>query len=511
MASLTSGVSASASLSGVNRERLFVASCCALAVSAVAFAVIGDILATLKAEFVLTNLEVGYIGGAAIWGFTLSILVFGPLCDTLGMRFLVRSAMVCHLLGVLVMIAASGFWMLFAGALILSLGNGLIEAACNPLVATLYPEQKTVKLNNFHVWWPAGIVLGGLASYGLHAVGVGSWQVRLGLIIVPAVIYAVLMARETFPATENAQSGVTTGEMFKATFTSPLFLLMLLCMFVTASIELGPNRWIPAVLEAGGIPGILVLVWISGLMAVLRMKASGPLVRLLSPTGILFVSVVLTGIGLLWLSYAETGVAAFASATVFALGICFIWPTMLGFVSERIPRSGALGLALMGGAGMGVVGLVAAPILGKIADDVAHERFEVQESAVVRVLESSRETLRNRLAEIPEDQQADVQNTINLTQQVLDFHKAEGTLPQVATANAFRSIIGTGVQAPAVEEVRALLGPAENYGGRISFRYCVPLAAIVAVVFGLLLWRDRRAGGYSIQRIDAEEQKVDLV
>ena len=506
MPATTTAAASTTTLEGIHRERLFIASCCALAVSAVAFAVIGDILGSLKAQFVLTNLEVGYIGGAAIWGFTVTILVFGPLCDTLGMRFLVRLAVVCHILGVLVMIAAGGFWMLFIGALTISLGNGLIEAACNPLVATLYPNQKAIKLNQFHVWWPGGIVLGGLASYGLNAIGLGSWQVRLGLILVPAVIYGVLMARERFPQTENAQSGVSTAEMFKATFTSPLFLLLLLCMFMTASIELGPNRWIPAVLEAGGIPGILVLVWISGLMAVLRLRAAGPLIRRLSPTLILLGSVILTGIGLYWLSWAETSVTAFIAATIFALGICFIWPTMLGFVSERIPKSGALGLALMGGAGMGIVGLVAAPILGKIADEVAHERFEAQETAVVQTLNTSLEAMQTRISQIPEDQQRDVQNAIDLTQAVVARYEATDQLPEIETANAFRAVIGSGIEGPAVEQAQALLGPAENYGGRISFRYCVPLAALLAIIFGVLYWRDRRAGGYDAQRLKAQEE-----
>lgn len=489
-----------ASMDGIRRERLFVASCCALAVSAVAFAVVGDILGTLKAQFVLSNLEVGYIGGAAVWGFSMSILLLGPLCDVLGMRFLVRSAMVCHFAGVLLMISASGFWGLFVGALVLSLGNGLIEAACNPLVATLYPEDKTHRLNQFHVWWPGGIVLGGLASYALAQVGVTSWQVRLGLVLVPAVVYTALMFRERFPATENVQSGVSTGEMFRATFTSPLFLLLLACMFVTATIELGPNRWIPAVLQSGGIPGILVLVWISGLMALLRMKASGPLLRRLSPPGILALSAVLTGAGLLWLSYAETGAVAFAAATVFALGICFIWPTMLGYVSERVPRSGALGLALMGGAGMGVVGLVAAPALGKIADTVAHERFVVEQPAVVGTLTAARDQMRGVLATVPADQRGDVERSIATVDGVLQTTTASGQLPPIETANAFRSVVGTGLPIPAVAQVQALLGPAENYGGRMSFRYCVPLAAIVAVVFVILYLRDRRRGGYRVER-----------
>jgi fucose permease len=489
-----------ASLEGIHRDRLFVASCCALAVSAVAFAVIGDILGALKSQFILDNQQVGYIGGAAIWGFAVSIILLGPLCDVLGMKFLVRVAMVCHVLGVLIMITATGFWSLFTGALVISLGNGLIEAVCNPLVATLYPERKAHRLNQFHVWWPGGIVLGGLASYALNAIGITSWKVRVGLILIPAAVYIVLMLRERFPATENQASGVSTGEMFKATFTSPLFLLMLATMFITASIELGPNRWIPAVLQSGGIPGILVLVWISGLMALMRMKVSGPLIKLLSPTGILLGSMILVAIGLLMLSNAETGTSAFVAATVFAVGITFIWPTMLGFVAERVPRSGALGLALMGGAGMAVVGLVTSPWLGKIADEKAHERFVAEAPAVVSVLDSARQVLRAKLPTVPADQRADVQRAIDITDRVVTAGST-GTLPPIETANAMRAVIGSGVNDPVVARVQALLGPAENYGGRTSFRYCVPLAAVAAVVFALIYVNDRRRGGYRVERI----------
>jgi fucose permease len=492
------------SLEGIHRDRLFVASCCALAVSAVAFAVIGDILGSLKAQFILDNQQVGYIGGAAIWGFAVSIIVLGPLVDVLGMRLLVRVAMVCHVLGALIMITAKGFWALFIGALILSLGNGVIEAVCNPLVATLYPEKKAHRLNQFHVWWPGGIVLGGLASYALHAMGNDSWQLRLGLILIPAAVYIVLMLRETFPATENVASGVSTGEMFAATFTSPLFLLMLATMFITASIELGPGRWIPAVLSSGGLPGILVLVWISLLMAFLRRVVSGPMLRALSPTGVLFVSMILTMIGLYLLSTAETKVSAFTAATFFAFGTAFIWPTMLGFVSERVPRSGALGLALMGGAGMGIVGLVTSPMLGKIADQKAHERFVAEQPVVVSTLDSARNALKAKLPSVPADQQPDVQKSIDMTDKVVTAG-ASGTLPPIETANAMRSIIGSGVQDPAVSKVQAVLGPAENYGGRSSFRACVPLAAIAAVVFAMLYVNDRRRGGYRVERLAGDD------
>ena len=196
--------------------------------------------------------------------------------------------------------------------------------------------------------------------------------------------------------------------MFKSTFTSPLFLLMLATMFITASVELGPGRWIPAVLASGGVPGILILVYGSALMAVLRRVASGPLIKALSPTGILFSSMILAALGLYLLSQAQTLVSALVAATVFFLGVCFVWPTMLGFVSERVPRSGALGLALMGGAGMGIVGLVTSPWLGKVADETSHQRFVAEQPAVVSALDAASKALAAKLPSVPADQQADV-------------------------------------------------------------------------------------------------------
>lgn len=419
--------------------RLFAGSCVALVATSVAFATVGAVMFSLKGEFALTNAQVGWIGGAALWGFAVSQLVFSPFCDTLGMRFLLRAAFAGHLAGTLIMIFAGGFGGLFAGALIIAMANGLVEAACNPLVATLYPDNKTVKLNQFHVWFPGGIVLGGLAAYGLDAAGLDAWRFKMALVLLPTAVYGVLLLGQRFPPTEGVRSGVSMGEMFRAALTTPLMLLMLACMALTASVELGPNRWVPAVLEAGGMPGILVLAYISGIMAVLRWFA-GPVVRRVSPTGILLASAVLSGAGLLWLGAGGSAVAALAAATVFAAGVSYFWPTMLGFVSERVPRSGALGLGLMGTVGMAMAGLVASPLMGAIAD-----------------------------------------------------RRADALLPPGESALALRELIASSADSAAVAEAQALLAPAEYAGGLASFLYLAPLCAVLALVFGRLHLRDRRA------------------
>ena len=472
----------------VRPMRLFRASCIALVATSIAFGVVTAILNPLKLDFALTNQQVGWIGGAALWGFAVSQLVFAPFCDTLGMRSLLRLAFGCHLAGVVVLLTAGGFLQLFLGALVIALGNGLVEAACNPLVAALYPNDKTVRLNQFHVWFPGGIVIGAVLSFLLDQVGIGAWQFKIALIAIPTLLYGWLMLREEFPPTEGVRAQVSMGEMFRATFATPLMILMLFCMAITASAELGPNRWVSAVLEAGGIHGILVLAWISGLMAVLRFKA-GFAVERLSPPGVLAASAITSFAGLLWLSYVETTVAAFAAATVFAVGVCYFWPTMLGFVAERVPRSGALGLGLMGATGMAVVGLVTVPQMGRIADRVGHEQLPAVET---------RALLEDAAAILPGPGDSGTEDLLAAGAAVrlaLAEMGADGALPETTTANALRAIINSAERPALVERAGAILGPADNYGGRVSFRYILPFLAIVIVIFGFRYVRERGVGG----------------
>lgn len=503
---------ASRGVQGINANRLFWGACMALVPTAASFAIIGDILGALKADFILTNYQVGLIGGAALWGMAISQILLGSLAD-LGMRAMMRCAFACHLIGVAVMISATftstsqiAFWVLFSGAIALGLGNGFVEVAGNPLVAALYPDEKTTKLNQFHAWFPGGMVIAGLASYALGLTALGSWEMRLGLTFIPILIYGSMLLTEPFPETEGVKAGVKFGEMFRATFTSPLFLVMFFAMMITASMELGPMRWIPAVLQSGGIPGILVLVWISGLMALLRFN-SRRLVDSLSPTGLLLFSAVVSGLGLYMLSFAEGIVMAFLIATVFAVGVAFFWPTMLGFVNERIPRSGALGMGLMGGIGMAITGAVTIPVMGTIADQNLPDALPTQET--VALLERASTVLPAAFTTAPEARHVDIQQAIDLTDAALTTRQPDGELQGTTTANALRAITSSGVEDPLVGDAAALLGPAENYGGRISFRYVAPLSLIIMAIFGFLYARDRRAGGYRAERIGVTDQGLE--
>ena len=360
-----------------NPSRLFTASRVALVVTAMSFALRGEAAGAWAATFQLTHEQVGWIIGTAFWGFTLAMMFGGPLCDVLGLGRIVGLAFAGHLAGILLTIFAWNFWSLFVGTLLFGIANGSVEAACNPLIATLYPADKTTKLNHFHVWFPGGIVIGGLLAFAMGRAGWG-WQAQFGVLLLPLFVYGGMFLGQDFPRTERVAQGVSTRSMF-ASCLKPWFLFMVLCMLLTASTELGPNQWIPDILTNAGVPSILVLAWINGLMAIGR-QCAGTFVHRLSPPGMLLMSAVLSALGLYAMSHASGGML-FAAATVFALGVCFFWPTMLGYVSENFPKTGALGLAIMGGAGMLSVSFVL-PVMGRSYDSGLAARMPAGHTAV---------------------------------------------------------------------------------------------------------------------------------
>jgi len=351
-------------MQAVNKNQLFLASRIALIVTAITFAYRAALEGTWGTEFNLTKEQLGWIFSPAFWGFTLAMIFGGPLCDILGMKKLVGLAFIGHVAGIVTYLLAKDATMLFVGTVFIGVGNGMVEAACNPLVVSLYPENKTTMLNKFHVWFPGGIVIGGIISYLFLEQFHLDWRIMVALLILPALIYGWMFLKLEFPKTERVTKGISTKEMFLSCL-NPLYIIMIICMFMTAATELGTNSWIVALLQGAGISGILILVLINGIMAVGRSFA-GTMVHKFNPNGMLIFSSFFAAIGLFLLS-KTSGYAAVGSAVVFAVGICFFWPTMLGFVSENLPKTGALGLSLMGGAGMFSVSLVL-PVMGKWFD-----------------------------------------------------------------------------------------------------------------------------------------------
>jgi len=400
----------------INPSRLFVASCLALLVTSLTFALRAKIEGVFSSDYGLTGAEIGWAFGPAFWGFTVAMYLGGLIIDIVKTKNIVWLAFLSHLIGLVLLLFAKDKTMLFISNVFIGFGNGSVEAACNPLIATIYPNDKSRMLNRFHVWFPGGIVIGGILAWLLMTQFGLSWQLLTSLLFIPLALYGYLFFGQVIPETERVTSGVSYKDMLKnigAPFTlialvsfmilmasvpsihvdfnssltyivlglivvaviveglvlnkmSLLFPMMLFAMFLTASTELGTNQWTNALYTKAGIDPMIILVVVTGIMAVGRFFA-GPLIHKLNPPGVLLGSAIFSVLGLYLLSSSEGAGMTLFSAIVFAVGTCYFWPTMLGFVSEYIPKSGALGLSIMGGAGM-VATSVILPIMGRSID-----------------------------------------------------------------------------------------------------------------------------------------------
>ncbi len=356
---IDNNLSAGGALPGVpaNRDRLFLASCVALIVTAMTFAIRAEILPEIGAEFGLDNKALGQISAMAFYGFPIAMMVGGLLYNQVGPKTMLWIAFASHVLGLGLTILSGGYWGLMISTFFIGFANGAVEAACNPLVAGMYPEKQTQMLNKFHVWFPGGIVIGSLVALGLSQMNVG-WEVKIASMLLPTAAYAFLIAGQEFPRSVGAAAD--TGRNVRGVF-SLLFVFIAVCMTLTATTEFGATQWINVILSDAGANGIVLLLLTSGIMATGRFFA-GPLVHRLNPVGVLLLSAVLAAAGLFLLS-TLTGPAIYIATIVYALGICYFWPTMVGLAAEYVPESGPLGLSLVGGAGMLGSGLWL-PIIG---------------------------------------------------------------------------------------------------------------------------------------------------
>jgi len=402
-------------MENINRKRLFVASCLALLVTAITFAIRAKIEGVFTDEYGLTSEQVGRAFAPAFWGFAVAMFVGGYFIDLVKTRTIVWLAFGLHLIGIILLLMAKDYFTLFISNVFIGLGNGSVEAACNPLVATIFPDKKTKMLNRFHVWFPGGIVIGSLLAALIMDKMNMPWEVLVGLLFIPLAIYGFLFLGQKIPETERVTTGVTYKEMMRnvgapititlavifmimvatipsvsaavtgdATITivivaiiaaliimegrlinkiTLLFPVIFFCMLLTASTELGTTQWINALLSKNEIHPMIILAVVTGIMAVGRYFAGG-LVHKLNPIGVLLGSAIISFVGLLLLSIAVGPIYTLMSAAVFAIGVCYFWPTMIGVASEYVPKSGALGMSILGGAGFVATSMIL-PIMGK--------------------------------------------------------------------------------------------------------------------------------------------------
>jgi predicted MFS family arabinose efflux permease len=312
--------------------------------------------------------------GNSFLGFALSLLIISPLLDVFGAKRIILLASACFVVGPLLILLSpmagdidAVYALLTVGMIVSGIGWGATEASINPVTAALYPDDKTGRMNILHAWWPAGIVIGGLLSLLFFQQLGLSWQTLIAMIPISGVVFGAWALTQKFPKTESTAMGVPFKEMLAEPFKRPTFWIFPAIMFLTASAELAPGSWVDVSLtQTVGMPGIVVLIYISVIMFVMRHFA-GALDKRFSDMGLLFLCTVPAALGLYLLSVANSPVTAIVAATLWALGVCFMWPTMLAAVAKRYPRGGPWTIGILGFAGAMAIYLVL-PEIGKIYD-----------------------------------------------------------------------------------------------------------------------------------------------
>lgn len=352
-----------------NSKRLFYGSCFALITTAFSFSIRAGILPQLAETFSLSGQQLGFINSMWFLGFPISMILGGIFYHTIGPKRIMQFAFATHTLGIILTIFSGGYTGLLISTLLIGIGNGCTEAACNPMIADAYEgKQMNTLLNRFHMWFPGGIVLGSLVSLLMTSLDLG-WQAQIWIIMIPTLIYAYLFMGQEFPKPKI--EGVTSiGENIKA-MLSPMYLFILACMALTAISEFGPQQWTSLILSNSGAHPMVILALITGLMAIGR-YFGGDIVHRFDQTGVLLGSAVLTAVGIFLLS-TQTGGMVYVAAIFFALGVCYFWPNMIGFVAEKIPLSGALGMSIVGGMGMFSSSIFQAIIGGWIDSSTAEQ------------------------------------------------------------------------------------------------------------------------------------------
>ena len=429
----------------IHRKRLLWAGFVAILAAGVGFGIRGGIFANWAADFGFSGAQLGAVGGAGFTGFCFGIMIGGVVVDKIGYGKLVVAAFLFHILSAFITFGATqgqdsetAYQFLFWGMFVFALANGTLEAVANPLVATLFPENRNHYLNILHASWPLGMILGGMVGWFLGGDGGWGWKGQLALYLVPTLVYGIMFLGQKFPQSEASAKGLKFGEMlkdvgilgglvvsfmlylffqgtlapfFEAGSSAPRMISLaiglatllaigamtkfsighwlIFVLFIThalvGAVELGTDGWIQNITGAilSEQEGKMLFVFTSLVMFLLRFcahfieKKAG-----LNPISLLFICAVLGCIGLNLVSAVTAFGPALGALLVYAIGKTFFWPTMLAVVGDRFPATGAVAMSLMGGIGMMSAGLIGSPGLGYFKDRYASEELNKADTAL---------------------------------------------------------------------------------------------------------------------------------
>jgi MFS family permease len=516
---------------GVHQKSIFFASFMTLVAAGMGFSVRGGVLGDLGAQFGFTKSDLGTITGGGLAGFGITIIFFSFFADRVGYKALLTGAFLLHILSAAVQLAAGpvfhaasdpnigkahAYTCLYWGAFIFSLGNGLCEAAINPLTATLFPRNKTHYLNILHAGWPLGLVLGGLVNYlfagNTAAITHVRWEILLALYVLPALYYGLVVITNKFPISEARAAGLSVGQMVTHVF-APLLIFLFLIHAMIGYVELGTDGWIQNIQNnIIGNKAFLLFVYTSLLMFILRFFA-GPIVHKINPLGLLFIAACFGAVGLYLLGTVTTVALVFVAATIFALGKTFYWPTMLGVIGERFPKAGAIAMGLSGGIGMLSAGFLGGPGIGYTQDAHASANLRSVSPATYDRVKAGEP---NHFLFFPAVTGLDGQKV-----EVVTEHDDSGPTPAKTLKGDLKikptdkSLLALNdwydkVEAPYVTGDRVPVANAVIYGGQRALQITAGVPATMAVCYLLIVFYFMARGGYKAVHLDSSGREIEV-
>ena len=553
----TTGAPAS---SGLNEKLLFWASFMTLIAAGIGFSVRGFILKDWGNQFGFTQSELGGIAGGGLAGFGLAIIFFSFFADRFGYGKLMLVAFLLHLSSAVVTFAATAVYEQFGraaafnclsiGMFLFALGNGTCEAVINPLTATLFPKNKTHWLNILHAGWPLGLILGAVVGLAFGQLETPiRWELKLGVFLIPVLLYGLLMFNRPFPRSEASASGISTGSML-VVLLSPILLFLFLLHALVGYVELGTDTWITnittTVLENENT-ALMAFIWTNALMFTLRFFA-GPIVHRINPIGLLLASALLGTLGLYLLgqSYTDTVWLWVGAITIYGIGKTFYWPTMLGVISERFPKGGALALGISGGIGMISAGILGGPGIGykqdyaavsllKEKSDATYNRYKAEKESgfpiVTEILPNTAPKIagldngklkvfndyagnRGKIkaaADAKQDAPKGLKTTLEADFETMKKEKDAGKpVPEELEKTLTNNMAWWEKEGkPNFDTDAPFLGEAQNYGSRKALLWTAAVPAALAIGFLLLLIYFMAIGGYKQVHLEGEREVED--
>jgi fucose permease len=519
------GAATEDALTPEQRRSIFLASIMTLIAAGIGFAVRGAILGDWATQFGFTKTELGTITGGGLTGFGLTIIVCSLFADRIGYKTVLTGAFCLHLLSALITLAATfvfksmgkdaTYWVLFVGMFMFSLGNGLCEAAINPLTATLFPKNKTHYLNILHAGWPAGLVLGALFAFcfagGSAQITHLRWEVPMLFFLVPTLIYGLMVLKNPFPISEAKAAGVSMATQI-ASILAPMLIFLFLIHAMVGYVELGTDSWITNIMNnvKTSIPnwGLLLFIYISTLMFILRFFA-GPIVHKINPLGLLFLAATCGAIGLFLLGTVNGLVLIVLAGTVYALGKTFYWPTMLGVIGERFPKGGALAMGISGGIGMISAGMLGGPGIGYSQDRFATQYLKEKSPVVYQQFKSEKATgfltfepiegLNGAKVAVADDMGKALSEDVSIATKA-------GTLDKDKNLIAMNTWYATNKET--LKESQPVVKDATIYGGRQALRVTALVPTTMAVCYLLLVGYFATKGGYKPLHLETSGEEV---